>query len=44
MPTGVKTGKFIKHNISQYEFSSLGVELRSNLSNTYFTNDVILIQ
>ncbi len=44
VPLGVKTGKFIKRDLSRKEFSSLWVELKNTLSNMYFAGDTIIIE
>lgn len=43
-PLGIKTGKFVKRNLSQQEFSTLWVELKNGISNSYFAGDSILIE
>lgn len=42
-PLGLKTWKFIKRNISQKQFSSLSVELKKEIPNTFFTQETISI-
>jgi uncharacterized protein YkwD len=44
VPLWVKTGKFVKRNISQKEFKHLWIELKDVLGNIYFSGDTVNIQ
>lgn len=43
-PLGIKTGKFVKRNLSQEEFLDYSVELSSPIANTFFAWETIKIQ
>lgn len=44
VPLGIKTGNFIKRNLSQKEFSALGIELSKPIANTYFSGETTRLQ
>ncbi len=43
-PLGIKTGKFIKRNLSQEEFLSLSVSLSKNIPNIYTRSELVSLK